>query len=258
MAKAVKSARKPAKAKISDSNENFDLSKRRTAAVLGVIVVALILVSFAYIYSPRGETPPTQTCKNMCGDGVCQKIVCEAIGCPCAEDNETCPQDCKLNQTAGSIGTLQTNDQEAQATALDYVHHLYCFNNYNSSNLQELNFTKVSDNNSGTYNAHYIFNISTDQMLNVPAMDVKLIISNGIVSSAKVSRVTTAQEGFCGYSTNGPCSSNGDCVSDGCSGQICRSTSEKSIISTCEWKDCYSAEKYGLSCKCLSGQCIWN
>ncbi|OGY42337.1 MAG: hypothetical protein A2Y67_04390 [Candidatus Buchananbacteria bacterium RBG_13_39_9] len=35
------------------------------------------------------------TCKNMCGDGICQEIVCLAIGCPCAETAQNCPQDCK-------------------------------------------------------------------------------------------------------------------------------------------------------------------
>ncbi len=34
-------------------------------------------------------------CKNLCGDGICQEIVCLAIGCPCSETAETCPEDCK-------------------------------------------------------------------------------------------------------------------------------------------------------------------
>ncbi len=34
-------------------------------------------------------------CKDLCGDGVCQEIVCMAIGCPCPETPETCPEDCK-------------------------------------------------------------------------------------------------------------------------------------------------------------------
>lgn len=33
-------------------------------------------------------------CQNLCGDGICQEVVCEAIGCPCAETKETCPVDC--------------------------------------------------------------------------------------------------------------------------------------------------------------------
>lgn len=34
-------------------------------------------------------------CKDKCGDGTCQEIVCMAIGCPCAENSESCPKDCK-------------------------------------------------------------------------------------------------------------------------------------------------------------------
>jgi len=34
-------------------------------------------------------------CKDQCGDGVCQEIVCLAIGCPCAETKESCSQDCQ-------------------------------------------------------------------------------------------------------------------------------------------------------------------
>ncbi len=33
-------------------------------------------------------------CQDLCGDGICQEIVCEAIGCPCAETTESCPKDC--------------------------------------------------------------------------------------------------------------------------------------------------------------------
>lgn len=34
-------------------------------------------------------------CKDLCGDGTCQEVVCLAIDCPCAETPETCPEDCK-------------------------------------------------------------------------------------------------------------------------------------------------------------------
>jgi putative hemolysin len=34
-------------------------------------------------------------CKDLCGDKICQEIVCLAIGCPCAETKETCSKDCK-------------------------------------------------------------------------------------------------------------------------------------------------------------------
>lgn len=33
-------------------------------------------------------------CKNMCGNGVCEQIVCAALDCPCPETPHSCPQDC--------------------------------------------------------------------------------------------------------------------------------------------------------------------
>ncbi len=36
-----------------------------------------------------------RACKDLCGDGQCQEIVCMEIGCPCAETPESCPKDCK-------------------------------------------------------------------------------------------------------------------------------------------------------------------
>lgn len=33
-------------------------------------------------------------CKDLCGDGQCQQIVCMAVGCPCAETPDSCPSDC--------------------------------------------------------------------------------------------------------------------------------------------------------------------
>lgn len=37
---------------------------------------------------------PLPTCEDKCGDGTCQEVVCEAMGCPCAETATNCPQDC--------------------------------------------------------------------------------------------------------------------------------------------------------------------
>ncbi len=33
-------------------------------------------------------------CKDLCGDGQCQQIVCMAVGCPCAETPANCSKDC--------------------------------------------------------------------------------------------------------------------------------------------------------------------
>ena len=66
-----------------------------------------------------------------------------------------------------------------------------------------------------------------------------------------------AAEEFCGFSTKSGCQNDSDCKKSGCSGQICQSISEESKISTCEWRDCYNAENYGLECKCVENQCQW-
>jgi eight-cysteine-cluster-containing protein len=65
-------------------------------------------------------------------------------------------------------------------------------------------------------------------------------------------------EEFCGWSTDGSCVSDSDCMAGGCSGQVCQSKNEEGVITTCEYKDCYSAEKYGLDCKCTNNKCQWS
>ena len=62
---------------------------------------------------------------------------------------------------------------------------------------------------------------------------------------------------FCGYSTYGACDADSDCMTGGCSGQVCQSRFEDPVITTCEWRDCYNADKYDVSCGCVEGMCKW-
>lgn len=39
-------------------------------------------------------TTTNRGCVDMCGDGVCQEVVCSAEGCPCPETAQSCPEDC--------------------------------------------------------------------------------------------------------------------------------------------------------------------
>lgn len=68
---------------------------------------------------------------------------------------------------------------------------------------------------------------------------------------------TVQKEEFCGTSTNGYCTMDTECTTDGCSGQVCRATSEEPVITTCEWKACYDAQTYSVSCRCVQGACQW-
>lgn len=68
----------------------------------------------------------------------------------------------------------------------------------------------------------------------------------------------TAVSEFCGWSTGGECGSDNDCVAGGCGGQVCQSKNEPAVVTTCEYRDCYEASKYGLSCRCVSNGCTWS
>lgn len=47
------------------------------------------------IYVQGDEAPMDHSvCKDQCGDGTCNEIVCLGTGCPCAETPESCPADC--------------------------------------------------------------------------------------------------------------------------------------------------------------------
>lgn len=71
------------------------------------------------------------------------------------------------------------------------------------------------------------------------------------------SKPSLPQEEFCGFSTYDSCSANSDCIVGGCSSQVCQSKNEEPAITTCEYRECYNAEKYGASCLCLNEQCQW-
>ncbi len=43
----------------------------------------------------KNENSDKETCVDLCGDGICQEVVCMAIGCPCPETPITCPEDCE-------------------------------------------------------------------------------------------------------------------------------------------------------------------
>ena len=63
--------------------------------------------------------------------------------------------------------------------------------------------------------------------------------------------------GFCGTSTLGACETDAECVTDGCSGQVCRSVSQGPIETTCEYLECYDDITYGVQCGCVNSKCQW-
>jgi len=67
----------------------------------------------------------------------------------------------------------------------------------------------------------------------------------------------TPPSGFCGRSTNGTCSRDSDCMTGGCSGQVCQSAAEPPVITTCEYRTCYDASAFRVTCGCEGGKCAW-
>lgn len=64
------------------------------------------------------------------------------------------------------------------------------------------------------------------------------------------------EDDFCGYA-QGTCKTNSDCIVGGCSSQVCQSKSQDPVVTTCEFRECYKAEKYNLSCQCVENNCQW-
>jgi len=70
---------------------------------MGVVLIGLIVWGGYELFKPapseeaaeEGEKEEKEICVDKCGDGVCQEIVCQAVGCPCAETVKTCPEDCE-------------------------------------------------------------------------------------------------------------------------------------------------------------------
>lgn len=82
-------------------------------------------------------------------------------------------------------------------------------------------------------------------------------IAKAILSSYELLSPSGDINSFCGTSTNGQCSSDADCIAGGCSGQVCQSKTEEPAVTTCEYRDCYNAAAFGLSCKCVNNKCQW-
>lgn len=84
------------------------------------------------------------------------------------------------------------------------------------------------------------------------ALSALLVMVSGCVEQA------TQEEDFCGTSTYGRCLKDSDCLVGGCSNQVCYSVNEEPPTTTCDWRDCYDNEAYGLSCQCVEDECQWD
>ncbi len=125
--------------------------------------------------------------------------------------------------------------------------------------------TNTETNEQGNYlfaemdNGTYIITPSRDGYLFEPAYQSITIRYEDIIDVNFIAMIPDIEiEDFCGWSTRGQCYSDFDCITGGCSGQVCESAYDnESIFTTCEWQDCYDDQQYGLSCLCVAGECVW-
>jgi hypothetical protein len=59
-------------------------------------VIDIPTAEIAPIQTAPGQAtlPGVPSCKDTCGDGKCQEVVCQGSTCPCPENTVSCPKDC--------------------------------------------------------------------------------------------------------------------------------------------------------------------
>lgn len=98
---------------------------------------------------------------------------------------------------------------------------------------------------------------SLNQGVSTNTINTPVLNTNKGNTNTKASNVNL-NPGFCGWSTYEACSTDPDCETAGCSGQVCHlKDGKESIFTTCEAKECYSDEKYGVECGCVDKKCQW-
>ncbi|MFO8016955.1 MAG: eight-cysteine-cluster domain-containing protein [Candidatus Woesearchaeota archaeon] len=88
-------------------------------------------------------------------------------------------------------------------------------------------------------------------------MAVMILMGVMLLVSCNTKGFVDGADDFCGRSTMAECSSDSDCKADGCSGQVCMGAGEEQVVTTCEFRECYDNEEYGLDCGCVEGKCKW-
>ena len=88
-----------------------------------------------------------------------------------------------------------------------------------------------------------------------PALAPTALASPGPTASVSVQATPTLQASPSVAQLK--CQVDSDCVTDGCSGQICRSKLDEGVMTTCEYKEEYACYKPD-GCLCQSGKCVWS
>lgn len=68
--------------------------------ILLVIIFSLFLASLISFFLQKGvikKEKENDLCVDLCGDNICQELVCFGSHCPCPESSITCQKDCGVD-----------------------------------------------------------------------------------------------------------------------------------------------------------------
>jgi eight-cysteine-cluster-containing protein len=222
--------------------------------------------------------------KSSCGNNLCEKgesdwcPPCTYASPPCLAPciSGTCPQDCSPSKLSFRVSDCMKNSSRAPATIEvdsiggyiflnQHLSYVCCAKVIVSYEILESHppMIKITEKNAGEMcrceceydiearlgpfeKGEYVIQIWGVEFRDTPT---SLLFEK--------SMTIVPSDDFCGTSTLGTCSSDADCMTGGCSGQVCQSRFETPRITTCEWRDCYDAKKYGYGCKCIQRRCQW-
>ena len=238
-------------------------------------VCALLLA--AGCATKEAEEKNEFVCVDRCGDGICQEIVCEAEGCPCAETKETCPGDCGKLECVDTGTECCLGDSCSTTTANCVVGTVPVIKGCDSECRQIVSCEATADEEEqpiGMANPASVYCVEQGGSLDVRE-DARgygeygvCVLANGTECEewayfksdgrdCVLYNETKPNEGFCGNSTMGECKSDKGCTTSGCGGEICQATAEAKVVTACEERECCDPKPYGLSCKCVDQQCQW-
>ncbi|MDD3808604.1 MAG: hypothetical protein PHG49_03850 [Candidatus Pacebacteria bacterium] len=173
------------------------------------------------------------------------KRIPEGISCVCDEEEKTC----KLKEQEGNLPPIAPIFDPKEPEAPDHI----CSKDSECVFCGPECITKSVLNN--------ILDGGGSCNINLQPKNMKCVCRNSVCVTEKIQEPTTSTttstiplpkeedglpkngvgnledvlvNGFCGQQTNGICTKDSDCTVGGCSGTVCQSKSEPSVITTCD------------------------
>jgi hypothetical protein len=120
--------------------------------MVGFVLLIFTLIAFLLVFifgfnviKEKISTilPPETMCTDKCGDNFCQKIVCRGLNCPCKENTDNCPQDCR-EATNQKKEYPEINFNSIDKEWLKYQEMIKYIENRNMGNFNSVTYRKYN------------------------------------------------------------------------------------------------------------------